>query len=183
MSAFDAHKNFAQSLVAVAPSPADSGTTLSVTGGEGGKFPGAPFNCTVDSGTAREIIRVTSKGSGDDWTILRAQESTSAMSISVGDNIANTITVKVVTDIEDAIPAAYHSGSKTLGSGVSSGSVTGLSLSFTPARVVLTVSRPAGSYSLIACDNAGTLTTDGFDFELSGVTDSTDYVLNYAIYA
>lgn len=104
--AFDAHSNFGYSLVATAPSPANSGTTLSVTTGQGALFPAAPFNCTVwpanalPLSTNAEIIRVTSKGAGDNWTIQRTQESTGARSIVVGDQIANTVTVKIITDLE-----------------------------------------------------------------------------------
>lgn len=105
----DAHKNLAYSAVATAPSPASSGTTLSVTAGHGSRFPSAPFNATVwPSGsvpipTNAEIIRVTSKGTGDNWTIVRAQEGTSARSVIVGDQIAATITAKTLTDIENPI--------------------------------------------------------------------------------
>lgn len=104
--AYDAHANLAYSLVATAPAPAISGTTLSVTAGQGALFPAAPFNCTVWAvgtfpiTTNAEIIRVTSKGAGDNWTIVRAQEGTAARTILVGDQIANTITAKVITDIE-----------------------------------------------------------------------------------
>jgi hypothetical protein len=106
--AFDAHANLAASTVAVAPSPAASGTTLSVASGHGARFPAAPFNATVwPAGAAptystAEIIRVTSKGSGDDWTIVRQAEtvSGSARTIVIGDQIAATITAKTITDIE-----------------------------------------------------------------------------------
>jgi len=74
------------------------------------------------------------------------------------------------------------SGSWPLGNGDDSGSVTGLGLGFTPSRVILSISRPSGGLMIFANDNSGTLTTDGFDFELSGMTDSTDYVLNYVIF-
>lgn len=109
---YDAHSNFGYSTVATAPSPADTGTTLTVATGQGALFPAAPFNCTVwptavDSvSTNSEIIRITSKGSGDDWTIVRTQESTSARTIIVGDQIANTTSAKVFTDIEAAADAA-----------------------------------------------------------------------------
>ncbi len=104
--AFDNHANLAASTIATAPSPATSGTTLTVATGTGALFPTAPFNCTIWPTGAQataansEIIRVTSKGSGDNWTIQRTQESTSARAIIVGDQIANTISVKVITDIE-----------------------------------------------------------------------------------
>jgi len=124
---FDAHTNFAYSTVATAPSPASSGTTLTVQTGDGSKFPAAPFNCTVWPASSQplttnaEIIRVTSKGTGDNWTIVRAQESSSARSIVIGDQIAATITAKVITDIEAAtaggggggtVPAVVSAGGK-----------------------------------------------------------------------
>jgi len=109
--AFDAHKNFAYSAIAIAPSPASSGTTLSVSAGTGALFPAAPFNCTVwptteqPISTNAEIIRVTSKGTGDNWTIVRTQEGSSARAILVGDQIAASITAKIVTDLETSIPS------------------------------------------------------------------------------
>mgnify|MGYP001581454920 CR=1 FL=1 len=106
--AFDDHVNFGYSLVAVAPAPAASGTSLEVVAGTGVLFPVAPFNCTVwpsatsPSASTAEIIRVTNKV-GDVFTIIRAQESTAARTIVIGDQIANTATDKVFTDIENAI--------------------------------------------------------------------------------
>jgi hypothetical protein len=103
--AFDAHKNFALSLVAVAPTPATSGTSLTVTAGEGAGFPAVPFNATIapPSGVPTranaEIVRVTAR-SGDVLTITRAQEGSTARSIQIGDLIAATITAKSLTDIE-----------------------------------------------------------------------------------
>jgi hypothetical protein len=103
--AFDAHKNFAVSSVAVAPSPAASGTSLTVATGEGARFPAAPFNGTVCPAQAlatpanAEIVRVTAIA-GDVLTIVRAQEGTTARAMAIGDLIAATITAKTVTDIE-----------------------------------------------------------------------------------
>lgn len=103
--AFDAHKNFALSLVAVAPTPATSGTSLTVTAGEGAGFPAVPFNATlappsgVPTRANAEIVRVTAR-SGDVLTITRAQEGSTARSVQIGDLIAATITAKSLTDIE-----------------------------------------------------------------------------------
>lgn len=72
-------------------------------------------------------------------------------------------------------------GKTALGNGVSSGSVTGLGLAFTPANVFLQVSRPPGGLNITALLNSGTLTQDGFAFELSAATDSVNYVLSYFI--
>ncbi len=107
----DAHANFAYSNVLVAPSPAASGTSLTVQDGTGRLFPTPPFNATVwptgaqPISTNAEIIRVTSLIDGV-MTIERAQEGTSARSIIVGDQIAATITAKTITDME--IPLTYY---------------------------------------------------------------------------
>lgn len=101
----DAHANFAYSTVATAPSPALSGTSLVVAAATGGLFPVAPFNATIwPAGTQAtaanaEIVRVTAVSS-DTLTIVRAQESTAARTVLVGDQIAATITKKMVTDLE-----------------------------------------------------------------------------------
>jgi hypothetical protein len=109
--AFDPHGNLAYGTIQTAPSPATSGLSLTLTAGHGARFPdpGAQgYNCTVWASGAipipsnSEIIRVTAKA-GDVLTILRAQEGSSARSILAGDSIANTITAKVLTDIEAAV--------------------------------------------------------------------------------
>ncbi len=107
--AYDNHKNLSYSLVATTPTPAISGTTLVLNTGDGAKFPEAPFNATIWpvnfiplQGNA-EIVRVTGK-SIDTLTILRSQEGSTARTITVGDQIAVTITAKNLTDIEDATP-------------------------------------------------------------------------------
>lgn len=103
----DAHKNFAASTVATAPSPATTGTSLVVAAGQGALFPAVPFNATVwPAGTQptaanAEIVRVTNI-STDTFTITRTQESTSARTILVGDQVAATITAKTLTDVDHA---------------------------------------------------------------------------------
>jgi len=107
----DQHKNFAYSTVLTAPSPATSGTVLVVASGAGASFPTAPFNCTIwptginPTIANAEIVRVTVK-STDTFTITRSQEGSSARTIIVGDQIANTITVKTFTDIELSTPTS-----------------------------------------------------------------------------
>lgn len=104
----DAHKNFAVSTVATAPSPASSGTSLVVASGHGTRFPAVPFNATVYPSDSQpdpsnaEIVRVTNI-STDTFTITRTEESTSARAIVVGDIIAATITAKTLTDVETEI--------------------------------------------------------------------------------
>ncbi len=105
---FDAHKNLSVSAVATAPSPATSGTSLVVTAGHGSRFPAVPFNATIWPNNAlpdpsnSEIVRVTGI-STDTLTITRAQESTTARTVVVGDLIAATVTAKALTDVESAI--------------------------------------------------------------------------------
>lgn len=102
----DDHKNFGYSTVATAPSPASSGTSLVVQSSDGAKF-STTFNATVwpanvaPTSTNAEIVRVTR--SGDTFTLTRAQEGSSARAIQVGDQIAETVTAKTFTDIENAL--------------------------------------------------------------------------------
>jgi hypothetical protein len=101
---FDAHKNFAVSLIATPPSPALSGASLVVTSGDGVKFPATPFNAVIwPSGVPNvgnaEIVRVTAI-STDTFTITREQESTTAKSPVAGWIIAANITAKAFIDIE-----------------------------------------------------------------------------------
>jgi hypothetical protein len=102
----DAHKNFAISAVATAPSPATSGTSLVVTAGHGTRFPTVPFNAVVcpastdpDPSNA-EVVRVTNI-STNTLTITRAQEGSTARSITAGDRIFAAVTAKTFTDIEN----------------------------------------------------------------------------------
>lgn len=104
---FDAHTNLASSLVATAPSPATSGLSLVVTGGDGALFPTGSFNVSIWPANTQpthantEIARATV--STDTFTLVRAQEGTSARTVIVGDQIAATITAKTLTDVENAL--------------------------------------------------------------------------------
>jgi hypothetical protein len=129
---YDAHKNFAYSTVATAPSPATTGTSLIVPSGDGSKFPTPPFNATVwptatnPLTTNAEIIRCTAIVT-DTLTIARAQEGSTARSIVTGDQIAATITAKTLTDLETelisfegdwAAPTTYTDGDVIVYNGV-----------------------------------------------------------------
>lgn len=101
-------QNLAVSLVATAPSPATSGTTVTVTSAQGGRFsdpatvgsyPASiwPAGSLPDPSNA-EIVLVTAK-STDTLTITRAQEGTSARTVAVGDQIAATITAASINSL------------------------------------------------------------------------------------
>src|SRR5262245_29619540 len=103
--AFDAHKNFAISAVTVAPSPPTTGTSLTVTTGEGALFPAVPFNATVtppnvlSTSANSEIVRATAR-TGDVFTITRIRENSFARSIVVGDLFVASVTAKAFQDLE-----------------------------------------------------------------------------------
>lgn len=102
----DATANNSWGTVLTAPSPATSGTSLVLNAGQGAKMPTAPFNAkVVPAGTLNpyvsdgEIIRVTAR-STNTLTISRAQESSAALAIAVGDFVMVMPTKKTFDDIE-----------------------------------------------------------------------------------
>ncbi|UOF78660.1 tail fiber [Caudoviricetes sp.] len=108
-----AYKNFAYSTVLTAPTPATSGTSLVVQSGDGTKFPDVPFNATIwpvgvqPITTNAEIVTVTAV-STDTFTIVRAQESTSARTVVVGDQIAFNITAQTFMPISELLNQMYQ---------------------------------------------------------------------------
>jgi len=72
-------------------------------------------------------------------------------------------------------------GTIELGNGVDSGTVTGLALSFNPLQIFLQVECPLGLFNIFGVVIAGTLLADGFQFALSGETDTATYKLHYLI--
>ncbi len=132
----DSHANFAYSTVATAPVPASSGVSLTVQSGDGAKFPATPFNATV--WPAGE----------DPLTALNPVHR-------VGDQIAATITVKTLTDIENnetaiSVSAGNTSGTLTL---ISTGTA------YLAGGNNITLSQHAQSITISAPNTAGTATT------------------------
>lgn len=88
--------DYATSTVATAPSPATSGTSLTVASGHGSRFPATPFSVTAHPANEMptldnsEKLTVTNK-SGDVFTITRAQGDTTAKSIADGWMITNAL--------------------------------------------------------------------------------------------
>jgi hypothetical protein len=88
-------KNFARTNVATAPSPATSGATLTVTSGHGARlYVGTavlhPADATPTPANA-EVVAITDV-TGDVVTITRAQESSTARTVVVGDVLTQGIT-------------------------------------------------------------------------------------------
>ncbi|HSZ58560.1 MAG TPA: hypothetical protein VK797_23030 [Tepidisphaeraceae bacterium] len=164
---FDQHKNLAYTLVATAPAPASSGTTLVVSAGGGSLFPPVPFNATVwptgsiPMASNAEIVRVTNV-STDTLTIVRTQEGTSARSIVVGDQIAATITVKTITDIETAFAGtngAITGGSITV-------NTSGVSVNLPPYLTTADLSQNSSNYAGVN----GAITGGSITVNTSGVS-------------
>lgn len=172
MAKFDPHKNFSYSTVLTAPSPATSGTSLVVQAADGTKFPTPPFNATVwptaanPTGTNAEIVRVTGVAT-DTFTIVRAQETTTARSIIVGDQIAATVTAKTLTDVETASTGSlvFNANDTVVRftvADVNVTSTTNLLLSFRRANIAdiddpgwiyvgNVVSQAAGTFDVLVC--------------------------------
>jgi hypothetical protein len=101
-------KNNASSRLAVAI--AVGATSLSVTAGEGAKFPsptaGDWFPLTlIKASGAMEILQCTAR-SGDVLTITRAQEGTSAQAFSAGDRVELRLTEGAIAAIRGEIATA-----------------------------------------------------------------------------
>ncbi len=106
--ALDAAANFCYGTVLVAPSPAASGTSVQVTLLGGCTLPAAPWNAWFwQTGVGplqnnAEIFRCTSfsmAGAVATLAIVRAQESTSARTVVVGDQFALGPTAKLISDL------------------------------------------------------------------------------------
>jgi prepilin-type N-terminal cleavage/methylation domain-containing protein len=81
------------STVATAPSPASSGTSLTVASGQGARFGTPPFYATIWPAGLQPLpsnseVVLVSAVSGDTFTITRTQQGSSARSVIVGDQIS-----------------------------------------------------------------------------------------------
>lgn len=124
-----AFKDLATSRVAVAPSPATSGTSLEVGVGHGTRFPAVPFYATIHPDgvlptlDTAEIVSVTAK-STDTFTITRAQKGTTAQSVAIdwritasiyaGDVDIHAATTKATPVDADEIPLIDSAASNVL---------------------------------------------------------------------
>lgn len=104
---FDVHKNLAFSLVATAPSPATSGTSLVVTTGEGTRFPTGTFTIAIgpadkSTWTVSNVEFCRATISTDTMTLTRAQEGSSARTVVIGDRVEAGITALTIQEIEAA---------------------------------------------------------------------------------
>lgn len=127
-------KDYATGIISTAPSPATSGTTLVLDGGEGDRFPATPFNATVHPPGAfptldnAEKIQVTDI-TGDTVTFVRAQGETTAKAIEAGWRFSNTVFADDIpqdtSDLPDSTDKRYVTDADLTTLGNTSGVNTG----------------------------------------------------------
>lgn len=155
-------KDFATSLIATAPSPANSGTSLVLDAGMGARMPATPFAATIhpegeiptlDNAEKVNVTNVVV----DTLTIQRAQGDTTAKSIAAGWRLSNAI---FASDLDlstyqlKPIEGAFVNGDKTKLDGIAAGAQ------------VNTVTSVSGK--------TGAVTLDKTDVGLSNVDNTSD---------
>lgn len=113
-----------------------SATSLTVTSGQGALFPtlssGDYFYCTLTNyNSAIEIIKVTAK-STDTFTIVRAQDNTSASAWDYGDKVELRVVAANLNDMPKLDEANTFSALQTLSIGLVGGPWTTASRPITP---------------------------------------------------
>lgn len=105
-------KDYATGLVATAPSPATSGTSLVLESGQGDRFPETPFYVTAhpddefpDVSNAEKLL--VTDVTDDTLTITRAQGETVAQSIAVGWRVSNAL---FFDDIDNLVATTVNVG-------------------------------------------------------------------------
>lgn len=78
-------------------------------------------------------------------------------------------------------PEVSQDGVFAIPNGTDVVNVTGLALSLVPRRVYPFVIKPAGGLNIFASLVDGSVDTDGFDVDLSGMTDNANYKLGYIL--
>lgn len=189
MIPFDYIDNQVYSTVAVAPSPAGSGTILEPQSADISLFPDPAtvldqYNLVVwptgqkPTRANSTIIRVTDV-TGNVITFVRTQESSNNRSILAGDQIALMLTKKTVSDIHSALYTGWLSFGLTFTYGSVDGSIFTMtvpgdltSLVYAGWRVKLTQSTGGTKYFIVQKVEHATGTTT---FTIHG---GTDYTLN-----
>ena len=80
--------------------------------------------------------------------------------------------------VANSLSLSQGAGAVAIANGVNSGIVAGLALPVAPIAVLLTVQAPSGGLTL-AATIVGAPTTNGFSWQLSGLTPNANYLLNY----
>lgn len=138
----------------------------------------------VKSGTL--VLRLGAFGdTTEDATITGAKLQGVAVSHR-GVDVTATYTFRY-TQVAGIVPSPAEDplvtgGTFDISNAVDTETVTGLALVDVPSQILLTVRKPAdGSLFITAMVDTASITTDGFTFYLSGVTDSASYKLDYLL--
>lgn len=174
--------NLGYATIAVAPSPATSGTSLTVANGLGSLFPSSNFTVTIyppntpPLASNAEICLVSSR-TGDVFTIVRAQEGTTAKTIATGWQIANTATKIAFTDIQNAMIQFVSAGSTKAGaSEVVFSNSNGISFGANGQTITAAVAAGVGGAAISAAGSSqgtGTVVfsnSNGVTFGMNGGT-------------
>jgi len=135
-------KNFARTAVAVAPSPATSGATLTVTSGHGVRlYVGTAVLHPADAAPTpanAEVVAITDV-TGDVVTITRAQESSTARTVVVGDVLTQGITAggwdALVAASTATVPLVRGGTGATTAAGARTALGLGTAATMTPATI------------------------------------------------
>jgi hypothetical protein len=180
-------KNLAITTVASAPSPAASGTSLGVATGEGTRLPPTPFQLTISptpsasnpyATPANSEIATCTDRSGDTLTLLRAQEGTTARTVTVGDLIVASVTADVLEGLASSTSRRITQASH----GLAVGDVVRLSgTSYVKAQADTEANAEVvGIVGTVIDTSTFVLVTDGRAAGLSGLTAGTVYYLSAA---
>ena len=90
---------------------------------------GEYFYATVDDGTNNEIVKVTAI-SGTDWTVVRAQDNSTARAFTSGDTVQLRVAAALLTDIQENIAA--KSANQTVYSATTASSATAYNVGINP---------------------------------------------------
>lgn len=178
----NATSRLASSLTAAA-------TTLSVTSGEGARFPSPtgdqwfPLTVITPAG-ALEIMRCTAR-SGDVLTVTRAQEGTAAQAFSAGDRVELRLTNAAIAEFGQKSNANTWIAKQTYSSGMDSAArlTLGNGTSDSPELAIVTPSHTV--HIDVAADSLRAFKDGGasFPFEFNLATGSTKFFGNEAWHA
>lgn len=171
-------KNFAVGVVATAPSPPTSGTSVILGAGQGARMPETPFQGTLFPAPSAsdpfptpanaEIVTVSNVAT-DTLTIARAQEGSTARSVVAGDILAATVTALVLANVAsgDSIVVTQSSHAFVVGDVLK---LTGADTYAKAQADSIANAEVAGVVAAVVDSNNFVLTTGGDITGLSGLT-------------
>lgn len=192
---FQSHANLLTTNVVTAPSPATSGTSITVSTAWATKIAAltlpvqlviAPDSTEPDDANAEIVTCTNANGGTGVLTITRAQEGSTARTVIAGDRIRLALTKLHLEDIEEHAQAggldARAYGTLTAASSGAAATNTATieaAIAAAAASAVKTVLLPAGTYYVedVQLDQAVTLRGHGGELTTLAYTSTTGYAL------